>query len=88
MEPLLLQLILHISAHPDSVFLIHCSMGKDRTEVIFALLLSLAGVSLDIIAREYSLSEEALEAHLPEIRSLLRKQCRTLLAILGMLISK
>ncbi|CAI7638640.1 unnamed protein product [Penicillium bialowiezense] len=67
------KIFLHISAQPDSVFLIHCSMGKDRTGVIFALLLSIAGVSRELVAAEYSLSEEALKPHLPEISKLVQK---------------
>lgn len=48
-------------------------MGKDRTGVIFALLLSIAGVSRELVAAEYSLSEEALKSHLPEISKLVQK---------------
>ncbi|KAL2847161.1 tyrosine phosphatase family-domain-containing protein [Aspergillus pseudoustus] len=60
-------IILHIRDYPKDVVLIHCSMGKDRTGVIFAILLALACVSHDDIAREYSLSESVLEAAVPEI---------------------
>ncbi|KAL3440290.1 protein-tyrosine phosphatase-like protein [Aspergillus insuetus] len=60
-------ILLLIRDNPDDVFLIHCSMGKDRTGVLFAILLSLAGVPHDDIASEYSLSEVALEPALPEI---------------------
>jgi hypothetical protein len=56
-----------IRDNPDDVFLIHCSMGKDRTGVLFAILLRLAGVSQDDIASEYSLSEAALGPALPEV---------------------
>ncbi|KAJ0419186.1 protein-tyrosine phosphatase-like protein [Aspergillus carlsbadensis] len=59
--------LLLIRDNPDDVFLIHCSMGKDRTGVTFAILLCLAGVPHDDIASEYSLSEAALEPALPEI---------------------
>ncbi|KAL2840959.1 protein-tyrosine phosphatase-like protein [Aspergillus pseudodeflectus] len=59
--------VLLIRDNPDDVFLIHCSMGKDRTGVLFAILLRLAGVSQDDIASEYSLSEAALEPALPEV---------------------
>jgi protein tyrosine/serine phosphatase len=40
--------------------IIHCTAGKDRTGVICALILSLCGVPDDIIAYEYSLTEEGL----------------------------
>lgn len=42
-------------------------MGKDRTGVIVALLLSLAGVPYDTIADEFSLSEAHLEHLQPRI---------------------
>lgn len=60
-------ILLQIRNHPDEACIIHCSMGKDRTGVIFAILLSLAGVSHDIIFAEYSMSEEALRPLLPRI---------------------
>ncbi|KAL3479664.1 hypothetical protein BJX99DRAFT_221976 [Aspergillus californicus] len=48
-------------------------MGKDRTAIIFALLLSLVGVPNDTIATEYSLSEASLEEVLPEIAKAIKK---------------
>ncbi|KAL3433340.1 protein-tyrosine phosphatase-like protein [Aspergillus tetrazonus] len=66
-----------IRDNPDDVFLIHCAMGKDRTGVVFAVLLSLAGVPDDAIADEYSRSELALEAALPEIAATIRKAIPT-----------
>ncbi|KAL6231873.1 hypothetical protein BDW75DRAFT_233253 [Aspergillus navahoensis] len=66
-----------IRDHPSDVFLIHCAMGKDRTGVLFAVLLSLAGVSDDAIADEYSRSELALEAALPEIAAAIKKAMPT-----------
>lgn len=56
-----------IRDNPIDVFLIHCAMGRDRTGIIFAIILSLAGVPDDIVAEEYSRSEVALESALPEI---------------------
>jgi protein tyrosine/serine phosphatase len=38
----------------------HCTAGKDRTGVLGAVLLSLCGVSDDIVAEEYSLTEQGL----------------------------
>lgn len=40
--------------------LVHCTIGKDRTGLITALLLSLAGVPAHIIAHDYALSERYL----------------------------
>jgi len=39
----------------------HCFLGKDRTGILAAMLLSLAGVSREIIIHDYSLSEDALQ---------------------------
>ena len=38
----------------------HCSAGKDRTGIITALILGLAGVDDDTISKEYALTEEGL----------------------------
>ena len=38
----------------------HCMGGKDRTGIVAALLLRLAGVSLDVIGRDYSLTADNL----------------------------
>lgn len=48
----------HIRDQPDSPFLIHCAGGKDRTGVLAALMLRVAGVTDDeIIGKEYELTE-------------------------------
>jgi len=39
----------------------HCAAGKDRTGIVSALLLDLAGVSRDEIVQDYSVSEEWLQ---------------------------
>ncbi len=41
--------------------LLHCTIGKDRTGLIVALLLSLSDVDPSIIADDYALSEEYLD---------------------------
>jgi protein tyrosine/serine phosphatase len=46
-------------APPDGV-VIHCVGGKDRTGLLAAILLHLAGVSDDEVAADYALSEERL----------------------------
>jgi protein-tyrosine phosphatase len=45
---------------PDGVALFHCAGGKDRTGLIAALVLRLAGVSNDEIAADYALTEANL----------------------------
>ena len=42
---------------PDGAVIVHCAGGKDRTGLVAALLLRLAGVGIDAIAEDYSLSE-------------------------------
>jgi protein tyrosine/serine phosphatase len=50
-----------IAAAPDGPVLIHCHAGKDRTGLMSALLLTLAGASHQIIAEDYALSDEYLQ---------------------------
>jgi protein tyrosine/serine phosphatase len=45
---------------PDGAVVVHCHGGKDRTGMVSAFLLRLAGVSIDDIATDYALSEERL----------------------------
>ena len=46
---------MHLAADEGNYpLLVHCSMGKDRTGIIVALLLSVAGVSMEDVAQEYA----------------------------------
>jgi protein-tyrosine phosphatase len=45
-----------IADAPDGTVLFHCAGGKDRTGLISALLLRLAGAPIDAIAEDYALS--------------------------------
>lgn len=45
---------------PDGGIVIHCAGGKDRTGLLAAFLLHLAGVDSEEIAADYALSEERL----------------------------
>lgn len=49
-----------VSDAPDGGVVIHCAGGKDRTGLLAAFLLHLAGVGSEEIAEDYSLSEERL----------------------------
>jgi protein-tyrosine phosphatase len=49
-----------IANAPEGGVVIHCAGGKDRTGLLTALLLHVAGVGIDEIAADYSLSEERL----------------------------
>jgi protein-tyrosine phosphatase len=46
-----------IADAPDGVVLFHCAGGKDRTGLIAALLLRLAGATIEDVAADYALSE-------------------------------
>ena len=45
-------------AEADGTVVVHCIGGKDRTGLIVALLLRLAGVGLETIGADYALSGE------------------------------
>jgi len=47
-------------ADADGTVVVHCAGGKDRTGLVSALLLRLAGVTLEAIGADYSVSEENL----------------------------
>jgi protein-tyrosine phosphatase len=51
-----------IAAAPEGAVLFHCHAGKDRTGLIAALLLRLAGVPIEDVARDYALSADNLRA--------------------------
>lgn len=48
---------------------IHCAAGKDRTGVLVALLLGLAGVERRVIVADYVLTQERMEAVLTRLRA-------------------
>jgi protein tyrosine/serine phosphatase len=50
----------HILLRPNESFLVHCTAGKDRTGVLVALILGVAGVDRERIAEEYALTEMGL----------------------------
>jgi protein-tyrosine phosphatase len=47
---------------PEGAVLVHCMGGKDRTGLLVALLLRIAGVPLDVVAADYGLTEDNLAA--------------------------
>jgi len=57
--PRLAEVLRAIIAAPPGIVLFHCTAGKDRTGVIAALMLLLAGVSHDDIAADYALTASA-----------------------------
>lgn len=54
------EVFLHLRDRPNDAILFHCSAGKDRTGVLAALILKLAGVDDETIAREYEYTEIGL----------------------------
>lgn len=60
-------IFLHIRDKPFESRLIHCSLGKDRTGVVTALILGVAGVDDADIIREYHLSVEGLQPMRPSV---------------------
>jgi protein-tyrosine phosphatase len=53
----------------ESVVMVHCHAGKDRTGIIAALLLSLINVPDDVIAEDYSLSSAQISHLIKEWRA-------------------
>jgi protein-tyrosine phosphatase len=49
-----------VASAPEGAVLIHCAAGKDRTGLIAALLLGLAGVPAETIAADYAMTAELL----------------------------
>lgn len=73
----------HFIQAGDNPVLFHCRVGKDRTGVLAAMLLDLAGVSHDLIIKDYALTskykpvtEEALRSTPPLMT---KKQFRSML---------
>ena len=49
--------------------LVHCHAGKDRTGLVVAMLLSLAGVSPEVVADDYALSDTHLQTQYADERA-------------------
>jgi protein-tyrosine phosphatase len=49
-----------VGGAPEGGVLVHCAGGRDRTGLVTALLLRLAGVGVEAIAADYAVSEERL----------------------------
>ena len=50
----------HLLEYPTSPIIVHCTAGKDRTGVLVALIMKLAGVEDEVVAAEYQLTEAGL----------------------------
>jgi protein-tyrosine phosphatase len=60
---------LRVLAYGDGATLVHCAAGKDRTGVVSALALSVAGVTRDAIVADYTATGDRLEPILARLRS-------------------
>jgi protein-tyrosine phosphatase len=58
--------VLAIAEAPPGAVVIHCHGGKDRTGMVVALALSVAGVPVDEIVADYFLTKERLAASMAE----------------------
>jgi protein tyrosine/serine phosphatase len=54
------RVVTEVARAPEGTVLVHCLGGKDRTGLVAALLLRLAGVPVTEVAADYALSETAL----------------------------
>ena len=52
--------VVAVARAPEGGVLVHCEVGRDRTGLVCALLLSVAGVPSEAIAADYALSAERL----------------------------
>ena len=55
-QPSVRDILVSIAENDEGVALYHCSGGKDRTGLVTALLLGMAGVAHEIIAADYALT--------------------------------
>ena len=60
---------LRVIAHEEAASIVHCAAGKDRTGVVSALALEVAGVAREAIVADYALTAERLEAILDRLLS-------------------
>ena len=55
-------------ARSEGAALVHCAAGKDRTGVVVALALTVAGVPAQAVAADYAISGERIEALMGRLR--------------------
>ena len=54
--------IAEIAVAPPGAIVVHCHAGRDRTGLVVALALHVAGVSVESIAADYALTDDASQA--------------------------
>ncbi|TYB42024.1 tyrosine-protein phosphatase [Actinomadura chibensis] len=60
---------LRVMTRTDGAALVHCAAGKDRTGVVCALALDVAGVTREAIVTDYALSGERIDAVVERLRA-------------------
>lgn len=61
--------IFEVLATAERTVLFHCFAGRDRTGIVAAMLLRIAGVPDDVIVADYALSDERLVAFYDDLRA-------------------
>ena len=51
-----------VASAPDGAVMVHCTVGKDRTGLVAALVLAVAGVAQETIVADYALTEAMIAA--------------------------
>ncbi|GBE79887.1 protein-tyrosine phosphatase-like protein [Sparassis latifolia] len=67
------EILRHVRDRPNEGCIVHCTAGKDRTGVIAAILLKLAGVVDQTIAEDYALTRVGREPDRPMVMARLAK---------------
>jgi protein tyrosine/serine phosphatase len=57
-------------AEPDGATVVHCAAGKDRTGMVIALALSVAGVPREVIAADYAETQSQIMAIIKQLSAL------------------
>ena len=60
---------LRVLARDDGLAVVHCAAGKDRTGVVSALALAVAGVTREAIVEDYAVTGQRLEGILARLRA-------------------
>jgi protein tyrosine/serine phosphatase len=68
-KPQIAAILQAIADAPAGGVVVHCHAGKDRTGLVVALSLDLAGVSVEAIAEDYALSDQYLQTLYQEMLS-------------------
>jgi protein-tyrosine phosphatase len=77
-----------IAAVPDGAILFHCAAGKDRTGILAALLLSLAGVGREYILDDYEMTAMHIKAAIPDYERRALERGQDLASLHAMLASR